>query len=386
LGRLINIAGNIWNHCIALHKRYYGLYGKHLKANDLKIHITKLKNPKELKKHEGLKKPNKYAFWNKLGSQAIQDVVERIDRAYTKFFSDRKRGIRSSPPKFRKVRRYSSITLKQAGWKLLEGNRLLITGWEFQKDNRFKKLKREYRYFKSREIEGKPKTLTIKRDALGDLWLFIVTDQEFKPDPVAPGKIGGLDFGLKTFLTDQDGNRIESPRFMLKASAKIKAKSRKMSRKRKATKTVPESGRRKRARQDLIRTYRKTANQRADFHWKIACSLARGHRVLSVEDLCLKGMQRLWGRKMSDLGHGEFLKKLEWECLKEGCGFVKIDRFYPSSKTCSACGHVLDKLDLKTRAWTCPDCGAAHNRDHNAAKNIAREGASSLGGGDVRPA
>ena len=149
LHKSINIAGSIYNHLIALHKRYYRLYGKSLSANKLKKHITKLKRTK------------KYAYWNNLGSQAIQDIAERIDRAYKLFYRNLKHGIKTAPPSFKKVRRYKSFTLKQAGYKLHEDNKITIMG-------------KIYKYHQSRGIEGKVKTITVKRDPLGDLYLYIV--------------------------------------------------------------------------------------------------------------------------------------------------------------------------------------------------------------------
>ena len=109
---IIDIAGSIWNHCIALHRRAFRLTGKHLNQFDLLRHLTKLK------------KSTRFALWNQLGSQAIQVVVQRIARAYQLFFGNLKRGVKTSPPKFRKVKKYCSFTVKQAGWKLLEGNKI----------------------------------------------------------------------------------------------------------------------------------------------------------------------------------------------------------------------------------------------------------------------
>ena len=163
--RQINLAAEIYNHCIALHKRYYRLYGKHLSANTLKKHLTKLK------------KLDKYTHWNQLASQAIQDIAERIDRAYKLFFRNltldhqvvnAKAGIKSAPPNFKKRIKYKSFTLKQAGYKILQDNYIRIG-------------RRIYRYFKSREIEANTiKTVTVKRDPLGDIYICIVTDAETK--------------------------------------------------------------------------------------------------------------------------------------------------------------------------------------------------------------
>ena len=112
--RQINLAAEIYNHCIALHKRYYRLYGKHLSANTLKKHLTKLK------------KLDKHTHWTQLGSQAIQDIAERIDRGYKLFFRNLKAGIKSAPPNFKKRIKYKSFTLKQAGYKILQDNYIRI--------------------------------------------------------------------------------------------------------------------------------------------------------------------------------------------------------------------------------------------------------------------
>ena len=354
LNKKINLAGAIYNHLIALHRRYYRMFNKGISVTRIQLHITKLKKTK------------RYAFWNNLGSQAIQDIAQRIDRAYKLFFNNIKRGVRTSPPSFKKLRRYHSFTLKQAGYKILEGNGIVIMG-------------RKYKYFKSREINGKVKVLTIKRDMLGDLWIYIVTEEEVQPKEARSGKSVGLDFGLKTFLTTSDGEKIESPMFMREASVKIKRQSRRLSKKKRGSKN------RKKARLNLARTHRKIANQRKDFHFKLALDLTRRYVSVFVEDLNMKAMQRLWGRKISDLGHAQFLNILNWQMHKNGCQGTKINRFYPSSKTCSACSHILAELPLSVRAWTCPECGAIHDRDINAAINIQRVGASTLKGEDVRP-
>jgi len=353
LDRKINLAGCIYNHCIAVHRRYYLLFGKSLSAYRIKLHVTKLKKTK------------RFSFWNNLGSQAIQDITERIDRAYKLFFRNLKHGIRTAPPAFKKVRRYRSFTLKQAGYKLLSGNRLTIMG-------------KEYKYFKSREIEGDIKTLTVKRDALGDFYLYFVTGEDIEPTEVRSGESVGLDFGLKTFLTTSDGEKIESPLFMRQASGKIKRLSQKLSKKKRGSRN------RTKARLNLARTHKKITNQRKDFHFKLALDLSRRYAKIYVEDLNLKGMQRLYGRKISDLGHAQFVNILGWQMHKHGCQGAKIDRFYPSSKTCSSCLYIMPELPLQVRNWICPECNAAHDRDINAAINIERVGASTLRGEDVR--
>ncbi|MEA5516250.1 transposase, partial [Nodularia sp. UHCC 0506] len=106
--------------------------------------------------------------------------------------------------------------------------------------------------------------------------------------------------------------------------------------------------------------------------------------ILCFETLNLKGMQRLWGRKISDLAFGEFIQILEWVAKKKNKLLVFIDRWYPSSKTCSSCGHVLESLDLSVREWRCPSCSSVNGRDENASRVICAVGASTVGLGDVR--
>jgi putative transposase len=193
-------------------------------------------------------------------------------------------------------------------------------------------------------------------------------------------RIAGFDFGLKTFLTCSDGSKIESPQFLKQSLHLIKKASRQHSKKRKG------SSNRERARLNLVRKHEDVVNRRSDWFWKLAHDLTNWFDVLCFETLNLKGMQRLWGRKISDLAFGEFLQILEWVAKKKGKQVVFIDRWYPSSKTCSECGHVLDKLDLSVREWRCPSCGSINGRDENAAKNICAVGASTVKLGDVRQA
>ncbi|WP_172189852.1 RNA-guided endonuclease InsQ/TnpB family protein [Microcoleus asticus] len=352
LKRSINAAGVIYNHCIALHKRYYRMWGKHLNCAKLQSHIAKLRKRK--------------AFWQTVGSQAVQDICQRIEKAYQLFFKHHQKGVR--PPGFKKVRRYKSFTLKQAGYKFLGGNRIKIGN-------------RVYQYWNSREIEGTVKTLTIKRTTLGELFMVVVVDSVEEPETkVETSRIAGFDFGLKTFLTCSDGTKIESPQFLKQSLNAIKKANRQHSKKRKG------SANRERARLNLVRKHEDVVNRRSDWFWKLAHELTDKFDMLCFETLNLKGMQRLWGRKISDLAFGEFLQILEWVAKKKNKQVIFVDQWYPSSKTCNHCGHVLKKLDLNTREWRCPSCQNVNDRDENAAKNICAVGVSTVKLGDVRQA
>ena len=356
LHRLINLSAQIYNHCIALHKRYYRLYKQHLNKSKLQAHITKLK------------KLEKYEHWNNLNSQAIQEITDRIENAYTLFFRNLKRKIRGSPPSFKKRIKYKSFTLKQTGYKLLDDNCLLIS-------------KRKYKFFKSRDIDGKIKTVTIKRDTVGDIYIYFVCEIEAAGQVrTRTDKSVGFDFGLKTYLKASDNNDIESPLFFKDSQNIIKKLSRELSRKQKG------SNNRRKAKRALAKQHIKIFNQRKDFQFKLVKQLCQEYDLICLEDLNTKAMQRLWGRKISDLSHSSFVSLLKQQAEKYDVLVVEIPRFEPSSKTCSVCGVVVDDLPLKVRSWVCAACNAEHDRDFNAAVNILRVGTSTLGGVLVNPA
>jgi putative transposase len=236
-----------------------------------------------------------------------------------------------------------------------------------------------YKYFKSQDIQGNIKTLTVKRDKLGDIYIHIVTD--FIETGTAPrtGEIVGFDFGLKTFLTASNDEDIESPLFFHQNSNAIRKANRNLSKKQRLSKN------RRKARKSLERLHKRITNQRADFHWKLANELTDKYDFLFFETLNIKAMQMLWGKKICDLSFYSFMLKLKYLASVKGKTVFCIGRFEPSSKTCSVCGYVYKDLELKEREWRCPECETLHNRDRNASYNILRVGASTLGLGDVGP-
>lgn len=349
----INVAGLIYNHCVAIQRRYYRIYGGYIGRARLQSHIAKLR------KHN--------CEWQKLGSQAVQQIVERVDNAYQRFFkwAKTRQGLRSSPPHFKKVRKYPSFTLKQAGWKLFEGDKIKIGNVI-------------YRFVKSREIEGQIKTVTIKRNSLGKLYLcFSLIQEQPQINEAATGKIGGFDFGLKRFLVDHKGNEYLNPQFLKSELANLKQASRKLSSKRKG------SNNRRKARLNLARKHEKVANKRRDQQFKLAHRLLDQFDVLVFEDLNIKAMQRLWGRKVSDLGFADFVSILEYLSRKGGKRVLKLNRFEPTTQVCSGCGQ-RQPMPLRERTYRCGCCGLKLDRDHNAARNIYRVGASTLGLEGVR--
>lgn len=419
----IEAACDAYNHCIALHNRYYGIFGKHLGMYVLQKHLAKIlrRSKKRLAALEaegceervpfirpcdaqsatadvattaanGKKKKRKrlrrgrlerlrsVVRWETVGSQSIQQITERIRNGYKLFFDNvrsRKAKLttrRVSPPTFKSKRKYKSFTRKcnagkPVGWSLPGGNVVRIDGVDF-------------RFHKSREIEGKLKTMTVKRDRLGDVYIHIACeyDAERVEVGIGAGDAVGFDFGLKDFLVGSDGSMHTSPQFFKRDMNRIRRANRALSRKKKGSKN------RERARLNLAREHKRVANRRRDHHFKLARELCEKYSLIALEDLNISAMKSLWGRKVSDLGFAEFVSILKWTAFKLGVEVVDIPRFYPSSKTCSTCGYILDKLDLRTREWTCPACDAHHDRDLNAAMNILRVGASTRTKDDVRPA
>ena len=347
--------GILYNHCIALHRRYYKLFKNQPHRYAMSTHLAKIKH---LKRWEGIFKG--------LDAQAVQDLAERIDKSYKLFFSNKKRHVKASPPKFKKVKKYSSFTLKQTGYKF-DGNKVRLNGvW--------------YGFHKSYEFKGKVKTVTIKRDRCGDIWLAVVTDWNDSERLPASGKSVGFDFGMKMFLIASDGNDVSAPLFLQRAKKQNEKLSREVSSKTKGSNNKKKADLRK------ARFIRRLADRRNDFQWKLANRLVREYDVMCFEDLNLRGISKMFGKKVGEYGFSSFLQKLQYMAMKHGKEVRFVDRFFPSSQLCHECGYQNKSAkDLKIREWTCPQCGAHHDRDRNAAINILREGTSSLGRGSVRP-
>lgn len=360
LHQQINVAGLVWNHALALQKRYYRLTGKYIPDSRMKAHISRLRM-----------KIERYGFWRQLGSQAVQDVLERVDKAYRRFF-DR---IAKRPPKFKTVKRYSSFTLKQAGWKLVTYN-------ESQRRGRgvIQMGGVAYKFVQHRPMQGDIKTVTVKRDRLHRLWLcFSVLETMALPDDISTSRVGGFDFGLRCFLTDEQGRRWMSPELLKQALGRVRTLSRSVSRKQVG------SANRKAAGRLLARTHCRVADQRRDFHFKLAHALCDQYDRLCFEDLDLRGMKARWGRKVSDLGFAQFAGVLEFVAKKCGKRVSYIPRFERTTGRCSNCQHD-QRIALRDRTFECVACGLVLDRDHNAARNIVRVGASThTARGVVRP-
>ena len=334
LNNMLREACFVWNHALSLQKRYYSLYGKYVSSTIMQKHFAK-----RIKR-------------TYLHSQSVQEVLQRLDLAYTRFF----KRTAKRPPKYKKASDFASFCYKQGGFSL-SGNVFHVNS-----------VKKDYRFSYSRPYEGNVKQVRVKRSHVGEWYIYVITDAS--PKQYTKSRNGasvGIDFGLKTYMTLSTGERINNPQFLKKDLKRLRKASQKHS------KCLSGSNHKEQARLALCRVYEDVTNKRSDFQWKFAHELCRRFDTIFIEGLSLNGMTRLWGRKMNDLAHGNFISILEQVAVKYGCKVHKIDRWFPSSRLCG-CGFKNDNLSLRDREWICPQCGQRHDRDAHAAEMILRRG------------
>ncbi len=407
----LEIIAHVYNHFVALCRRHYRIYGqcegyKRLTFNRMSKHLTKLK------------RLDQYTRWRIPFSWAVQNALKRIERGYINFFEGRAK----VSPKFRSRHKYRSMTFDGSQIKIEQ-----VADAEYGiRRSPVAKIRintRWYRFWYSRPIEGNIKQGTVKRDTLGDFYITITTDNEgLIPEPrtgetagitinsvvvhdeVHNSRVDSYDFGLKTFLTCSDGTKYESPLFYKRSATHVAKASRALSPKspsvefpdRCASESIQTrvnsaaglddprrralkrgSNNREKARLNLARAHRKIQRQREDHHWKLALDLVRKFDICFFEDLNLKGMVRLWGRKISDLAFSDFMLKMRWQAHKRCKDVETIDRWTATTTVCHSCGQKHAFIDLKVREWRC-SCGINHDRDINAAINIKKVGTSTF--------
>lgn len=228
-------------------------------------------------------------------------------------------------------------------------------------------------------LESKPTTVTVVKEASGKYFVSLTVVEADKVAPTTSASVG-IDLGVETFATLSDGRKFKAPEKIRKLRKKLAALQRKHSRKQKGSK------RREKARLKVARMHEHIANVRSDFLHKLSTLIVRENQTISIEDLAVANMvkNRKLARAISEQGWREFRSMLEYKSEWLGRELVTVSRWLPSSKTCSACGSKTS-LSLKDRSWTCA-CGATHDRDVNAARNILAAGhAVSARGGAVRP-
>ena len=356
-----NICGVVKNHFLALCMRYYRRYGKGLSYSKMSKHLTKLK------------KLEKYKHWNIPYSWSLQNVLKRLAQSFREM-----KTLGRGHPKFKSCKKHKGMTFRGEQVKIEK----LLDAQKNERNHPTYRIRlngRWYRFALHRKIQGEIIQVQVTRDALGDVYITLTEDySEVKYEPKT-GKAEGFDFGIKDFLTGSDGKPYTSPMFYKHNAKQLAEAQREHSRK------VKGSNNKERSRKQVARIHKKTANQRADHHWKLAIDLCRSFDILFFEDLNLRGMKALFGKQVSDLAFGEFIRKLKHQSHKRIRSVLKIGRWSPTSKCCSVYGHKNETLTLSDREWQCPKCHTHLERDHNAALNILKEGVASFGLGVVSP-
>ncbi len=356
-----NICGVVKNHFLSLCMRYYRRYGKGLSYSKMSKHLTKLK------------KLEKYKHWNIPYSWSLQNVLKRLAQSFREM-----KTLGRGHPKFKSCKKHKGMTFRGEQVKIEK----LLDAQKNERNHPTYRIRlngRWYRFALHRKIQGEIIQVQVTRDALGDVYIMLTEDySEIKYEPKT-GKAEGFDFGIKDFLTGSDGKPYTSPMFYKHNAKQLAEAQREHSRK------VKGSNNKERSRKQVARIHKKTANQRADHHWKLAIDLCRSFDILFFEDLNLRGMKALFGKQVSDLAFGEFIRKLKHQSHKRIRSVLKIGRWSPTSKCCSVCGHKNETLTLSDREWQCPKCHTHLERDQNAALNILKEGVASFGLGVVSP-
>jgi putative transposase len=297
------------------------------------------------------------AFLTAVSSVPLQQALRHQHQAFRGFFAGRARYPRFRSRAGRQAAHYtrSAFSLRGGVLRLAKTTAPLRFTWSWPEVD---------------VAAVDPAMVIVSREPDGR-WYVTFTVDTAQPDPLpATGRAVGIDLGVTDFAVTSDGQRISNPHHLQRKAQSLARYQRRLSRCRKG------SNNRAKAKAKVARAHRKVRAARQDFLHKASTRLVREHDVIVIEDLAVTNMvrNRRLARAISDCGWGEFRRQLEYKCRRYGRELVVIDRWYPSSKTCSACGHLLAGLSLGTRHWTCPSCRARHDRDLNAARNIRAAG------------
>ena len=343
LSRTFGCVRKVWNETLAWRHARYHRDGLNTNVPEANAHLTAMKRLPE------------FAYLSEVSSVPLQQVLRTQQKAFANFFAKRARY-----PRFKSRQGRQSATYTRSGFSYRDGRVKLA------------KMTDPLDVVWSRpQPEGaEPSSVTVSRDTAGRWHVsLLVEDPTVIPLPPTLNAVG-VDVGLKDFAVLSTGERIPHPKHYHRKQQRLARYQRMMARKKKG------SANRAKARVKVARVHAEVVDARRDFLHKTSTEIVRNHDVIAVEDLNVAGMvrNRSLAKSIATSGWAEFRAMLEYKAAWHGRHVVTVDRFYPSSKTCSACGHLLATLSLGTRQWTCPGCGALHDRDINAAQNIVAAG------------
>lgn len=321
------------------------------------------------------KKTSRRAWPAEVASVVLVQACRDARRAYRNWFdsmSGKRKGRRIGPPRFRSRKdNRQAIRLTRNGFSIRPNRKLYIA--------KIGELNVSW----SRELPSEPSSVTIIKDAAGRYFASFVVETTDEPLPEADFEVG-IDLGLTTFAVLSDGKVIESPKFLRRAERTLRKAQQSLSRKQKGSKN------RVKARIRVAQAHAEVADARNDWAHKQSTAIIRENQAVFVEDLCVTGLARTRSAKsVHDAGWAMFTRMLEEKAARYGRTFVKVDRWFPSSQLCSACGKKDGPKPLSIREWQCAACGVVHDRDLNAAKNILAAGRAerlNACGGTVNPA
>jgi putative transposase len=300
---------------------------------------------------------------NEVSCVPVQQSLRHLQTAFVTFWQNR-----AAYPSFKSKSQRQSAEFTRSGFQWRDGELTLA---------KIGRLKIRW----SRTFVGEPSTITVSRTPAGRYYVSFRVDDPVQAIPAAEGALG-VDLGLTCFAATSDGQKHHAPRPLRRKMAQLKRAQKALSRKKKGSRN------RNKARIRVARIHQKIGDIRRDFLHKLSTQLVRENQAVAVENLNVRGMiaNHSLAGAIGDSGWSEFVRQLQYKCEWHGRRFVKVNRFYPSSKVCSGCGAVMESLPLDVRFWNCPACGVAHDRDVNAARNILAEGHSVTAcGGSVRP-
>lgn len=340
----------VYNYFLAQRIQQYQQTGKSDNYYTQAKHLTKLKKQQE------------YNWLKEINSQTLQSALSNLETAYVNFFSGK-----SKFPRFKKKTQKNSFCVPQ--FVKIENNKIYIP--------KLKKLN-GIKFIQHRPLQGKILFATFSKTPTNKYFVSVTVEQDYNSKQPTKKEIG-IDLGIKDLIITSNGNKFKNHKFISKYSKKLKRAQQHLSRKQKG------SNRYKKQRLKVALIHEKIHNCRLDNLHKVSHYLVMKNDVVYMENLNVKGMLKnhKLAKSISDCSWSELKRQLQYKGHWDNTYIHEIFRFYPSSKTCSNCGHIMDKMSLDVREWTCSKCGKHHDRDVNAAINILQEGKRELSAGTV---
>ena len=345
LNRTFGCVRVVWNRTLAWrHQRYHAEQAR-TGFTQASAYLTAMKRDPDL------------AWLNEVSSVPLQQAIRHQQVAYTSFFAKRARY-----PRFKSRNTRQSAKFTRSGFRYRDG-----ALWLAKMDT---PLEFTWSWPDIDPASIDPSTATISRDPCGRWYVSFAVEVADPSQLPATGAVAGVDLGIKDFAVTSGGVKIPNPRKLARREQALARYQRRLARCQRG------SANRAKAKAKVARAHRKVRASRTDFLHRTSTALVRDHDEIVIEDLAVKNMvrNRSLAKAINDCGWGACRQMIEYKAARAGRHLIVIGRWYPSSKTCSACGHLLAELSLKTRHWTCPSCRTRHDRDINAAKNILAAG------------